>query len=369
MIVRSKIFVLLATAAGIAILSTGLTFGEGNENRNVPLHLVAFGKNVAESSAVIVGARMMIPVGDRRGMLESAQALFSGLGATALYDPYFRHLTIGIAGTQMEFLGNSAIAMLNGAPYRLDAPALQRGDVYYIPIRSFARAFGISLTWQRASNIVALGGAPRAASSIAAADPSLDTPAPSAAPELPHARSIPESLITVPTVQPATPPPPAAVRYASVGGQVQAHASLTGSPQAVAEVFDKGSLGAVLGAYYATQGARSNLYAGIGAPREGHIYATAGVATFSTINGSVGGFDYGVTKLPDINLPASGYGSVQYVPTTRMLLYRAGLMVAPQASRLLIGFGISGERISGENVSNVIYTGSVAEYLDVGVRF
>jgi hypothetical protein len=170
-------------------------------------------------------------------------------------------------------------------------------------------------------------------------------------------------------VHPVAPSTPAPVRYANVAVQVQPHAAIGGSAHGDAELASGNGVGAVVGADYATSGTRADAYAGIGAPGAGHIYATVGAAQMQSATGTVTGVSYGITKLPDLDLATSAYGSAQYVPATHALVYRAGLMFAPQSSRLLVDIGISGMHIDENNPKNVLYTGSIAEYLGVGVRF
>jgi hypothetical protein len=290
----------LAGAAGIALLSTGLTVGKPSSEFSSIVRVVAFGKDVTVTEGVVENGRMLIPIGDRRGMLRSAHAFFDGLGAQALYDPYFRHLTIGIAGSQLEFLGDNSYAMLDGAPYVLDVRATLHGDVYYVPVHSIARAFGISIDWRRANRVLAFGGVPR--TSVAAA--------PSPVSDLPSARPVvAASTDAIPTMRPETPSPPPAVRYVSAEGQVQPHEPFEGSAHASAEVASARSVGALLGADYTTGQARADAYAGVGAPDAGHIYATVGAVRESTSNGSVAGIAYGAAKLPDLDLPVGAYAA------------------------------------------------------------
>jgi hypothetical protein len=358
-----KIVPSLLSAAGIAILSTGLTIGKPSSESHIQLQIAALGRYVANEPCVIERGRILMPVGDRRGMLDSAHALFDALGVQAIYDPYFHHLTLGLNGVQLEFLGDGIDAMLDGAPYPLEVPASEIDGVYYIPARSFAHALGIALVWQRADRDLAFGGTPRGETVTTAL-----APAPVPSPVSVPTPALQIDMQAIPTVHPATPPPPAPVRFLSAAAQMQPHASISGSAHGVAEVAS-GNLGAIVGADYATSGTRADAFAGVGAPRAGHIYATVGGAQANAVSGTITGIAYGVSKLPDLDLPTSAYGSVQYVPLTHAFSYQGGFMFAPQSSRLLVDVGISGMHIDDDNPKNVIYTGSIAEYLGVGVRF
>lgn len=90
-----------------------------------------------DTSAILVNDRVMVPF----------RALFEALGATVSYDADTGTATGEKDSTSVTLTVGSDTATIDGRPYTLDAPALERDGRILVPLRFIGEALGAQVEW------------------------------------------------------------------------------------------------------------------------------------------------------------------------------------------------------------------------------
>lgn len=97
-----------------------------------------------DGPAYIKGGRTIIPV----------RAITEGLGATVVWNPETKSVTISKDGIEINLTMGSSTVLVNGVEQQIDAQAEITNSRTYVPLRFIAETFGLITNWDGDNNVI-----------------------------------------------------------------------------------------------------------------------------------------------------------------------------------------------------------------------
>jgi len=97
-----------------------------------------------DGPAYIKGGRTIIPV----------RAITEGLGATVVWNPETKSVTISKDGIEIDLTMGSSTVLVNGVEQQIDAKAEITNSRTYVPLRFIAETFGLITNWDGENNVI-----------------------------------------------------------------------------------------------------------------------------------------------------------------------------------------------------------------------
>lgn len=97
-----------------------------------------------DGPAYIKGGRTIIPV----------RAITEGLGATVVWNPETKSVTISKDGIEINLTMGSSTVLVNGVEQQIDAKAEITNSRTYVPLRFIAETFGLITNWDGENNVI-----------------------------------------------------------------------------------------------------------------------------------------------------------------------------------------------------------------------
>lgn len=130
------------------LIVRNVSFMRSLERPELPIRVVLQGEEVTfDVPPTIENDRTLVPM----------RAIFTAAGVTDIqWDPEARKVTARSGKTTIALTIDSDVAMVSGKPWKLDQPAVIRGDRTLVPVRFVAEQLGLTVDWNPEYRLITL---------------------------------------------------------------------------------------------------------------------------------------------------------------------------------------------------------------------